>query len=64
MDAPPITPVELLCLGSSLAFSGLFYYLYRKKARVVARIQVACLTVASPACCPCPIVRSRPGVPW
>lgn len=41
MDAPPITPGELLCLGSSLAFSGLFYYLYRKKARVVARIQVA-----------------------
>lgn len=41
MDAPPITPGELLCLGSSLAFSGLFYYLYRKKARAVARIQVA-----------------------
>lgn len=41
MDAPPITPGELLCLGSSLAFSGLFYYLYRKKASVVARIQVA-----------------------
>ncbi|KFQ39043.1 Mitochondrial ubiquitin ligase activator of nfkb 1-A, partial [Mesitornis unicolor] len=37
----PITPGELLCLGSSLAFSGLFYYLYRKKARVVARIQEA-----------------------
>nr|XP_009489157.1 PREDICTED: mitochondrial ubiquitin ligase activator of nfkb 1-A-like [Pelecanus crispus] len=41
MDAPPITPGELLCLGSSLAFSGLFYYLYRKKARVVSRIQEA-----------------------
>lgn len=41
MDAPLITPGELLCLGSSLAFSGLFYYLYRKKTRVVARIQVA-----------------------
>ncbi|KAM6258459.1 LOW QUALITY PROTEIN: mitochondrial ubiquitin ligase activator of nfkb 1-A-like [Porphyrio hochstetteri] len=41
MDAPAITPGELLCLGSSLAFSGLFYYLYRKKARVVARIQEA-----------------------
>jgi len=41
MDAPPITPGELLCLGSSLAFSGLFYYLYRKKAGVVTRIQVA-----------------------
>ncbi|KFP88600.1 Mitochondrial ubiquitin ligase activator of nfkb 1-A, partial [Acanthisitta chloris] len=37
----PITPGELLCLGSSLAFSSLFYYLYRKKARVVARIQEA-----------------------
>ncbi|NXL49118.1 MUL1A ligase, partial [Podilymbus podiceps] len=37
----PVTPGELLCLGSSLAFSGLFYYLHRKKARVVARIQEA-----------------------
>ncbi|NWR36574.1 MUL1A ligase, partial [Tachuris rubrigastra] len=37
----PITPGELLCLGSSLAFSGLFYYMYRKKAKVVARIQEA-----------------------
>ncbi|NXO23427.1 MUL1A ligase, partial [Cisticola juncidis] len=37
----PITPGELLCLGSSIAFSGLFYYLYRRKARVVARIQEA-----------------------
>ncbi|KFP38519.1 Mitochondrial ubiquitin ligase activator of nfkb 1-A, partial [Chlamydotis macqueenii] len=37
----PITPGELLCLGSSLAFSGLFYYLYRKKARAMARIQEA-----------------------
>lgn len=36
-----ITPGELLCLGSSLAFSGLFYYLYRRKSRVVARIQEA-----------------------
>jgi len=63
MDAPPISPVELLCLGSSLAFSGLFYYLYRKKARVVARIQVACLTVPSPARCPCPIVRPRARAP-
>lgn len=36
-----ITPGELVCLGSSLAFTGLFYYLYRRKARVVTRIQVA-----------------------
>nr|XP_009680487.1 PREDICTED: mitochondrial ubiquitin ligase activator of nfkb 1-A-like [Struthio camelus australis] len=41
MDTLPITPGELLCLGSSIAFSGLFYYLYRKKARVVTRIQEA-----------------------
>nr|XP_025950653.1 mitochondrial ubiquitin ligase activator of nfkb 1-A-like [Dromaius novaehollandiae] len=41
MDTLPITPGELLCLGSSIAFSGLFYYLYRKKARVAARIQEA-----------------------
>ncbi|NXM67270.1 MUL1A ligase, partial [Serilophus lunatus] len=37
----PITPGELLCLGSSLALSSLFYYMYRKKARVMARIQEA-----------------------
>ncbi|NXX85231.1 MUL1A ligase, partial [Urocolius indicus] len=37
----PITPAELLCLGSSLAFSGLFYYLYRRKARAAAHIQEA-----------------------
>lgn len=47
----PITPGELLCLGSSLAFSGLFYYLYRRKARVVARIQVA----LSLRCSSCPL---------
>ncbi|XP_061861801.1 mitochondrial ubiquitin ligase activator of nfkb 1-A-like [Colius striatus] len=41
MDMPPITPAELLCLGSSLAFSGLFYYLYRRKARAAAHIQEA-----------------------
>lgn len=40
MDALALTPGELLCLGSSLAFSGLFYYLHRKKAKVVAKIQV------------------------
>uniref|UniRef100_A0A8C9NLC7 RING-type E3 ubiquitin transferase n=1 Tax=Serinus canaria TaxID=9135 RepID=A0A8C9NLC7_SERCA len=57
----PITPGELLCLGSSLAFSGLFYYLYRKKSRVVARIQVA-LSLRCPflalslPCCPSCIV--------
>ncbi|KAM8804934.1 mitochondrial ubiquitin ligase activator of nfkb 1-A-like [Eudromia elegans] len=41
MDPLPITAGELLCLGSSVAFSGLFYYLYRRKARVAARIQEA-----------------------
>ncbi|XP_053160378.1 mitochondrial ubiquitin ligase activator of nfkb 1-A-like isoform X2 [Hemicordylus capensis] len=41
MDALPITPGELVCLGSSLAFSGLFYYLHRRKAKVVANIQEA-----------------------
>uniref|UniRef100_A0A8D0KPE1 RING-type E3 ubiquitin transferase n=1 Tax=Salvator merianae TaxID=96440 RepID=A0A8D0KPE1_SALMN len=41
MDALPLTPGELVCLGSSLAFSGLFYYLHRKKAKVVAKIQEA-----------------------
>uniref|UniRef100_A0A8C3BCQ0 MUL1A ligase n=1 Tax=Cairina moschata TaxID=8855 RepID=A0A8C3BCQ0_CAIMO len=37
----PVTPVELLCLGSSLALSGLCYYLYRRKAAVAARVQEA-----------------------
>nr|XP_056706219.1 mitochondrial ubiquitin ligase activator of nfkb 1-A-like [Euleptes europaea] len=41
MDALPITPGELLCLGSSLAFSGLFFYLHRRKAKVAAKIQEA-----------------------
>ncbi|XP_044290437.1 mitochondrial ubiquitin ligase activator of nfkb 1-A-like isoform X1 [Varanus komodoensis] len=41
MDAWPLTPGELVCLGSSLAFSGLFYYLYRRKAKVIAKIQEA-----------------------
>ncbi|XP_063162435.1 mitochondrial ubiquitin ligase activator of nfkb 1-A-like [Candoia aspera] len=41
MDALPFTLGELLCLGSSLAFSGLFYYLHRKKAKVVTKIQGA-----------------------
>uniref|UniRef100_A0A8D0HA37 RING-type E3 ubiquitin transferase n=1 Tax=Sphenodon punctatus TaxID=8508 RepID=A0A8D0HA37_SPHPU len=41
MDALPFTSGELICLGSSLAFSGLFYYLYRKNAKVVTRIQEA-----------------------
>ncbi|XP_025901125.1 mitochondrial ubiquitin ligase activator of nfkb 1-A-like [Nothoprocta perdicaria] len=41
MDTLPFTAGELLCLGSSVAFSGLFYYLYRRKARVAARIQEA-----------------------
>lgn len=41
MDALPVTSGELLGLASSLAFSGLFYYLYRKKAKALARIQEA-----------------------
>ncbi|XP_054840138.1 mitochondrial ubiquitin ligase activator of nfkb 1-A-like [Eublepharis macularius] len=41
MDAWPITPGELVCFASSLAFSGLFYYLHRRKAKVAARIQEA-----------------------
>ncbi|XP_062987921.1 mitochondrial ubiquitin ligase activator of nfkb 1-A-like [Elgaria multicarinata webbii] len=41
MDNLPLTPGELICLGSSLAFSGLFYYLHRKKAKVMAKIQEA-----------------------
>ncbi|XP_075794225.1 mitochondrial ubiquitin ligase activator of nfkb 1-A-like [Pelodiscus sinensis] len=41
MDALPVSPGELLCLASSLAASGLCYYLYRKKARALARVQEA-----------------------
>ncbi|XP_074860204.1 mitochondrial ubiquitin ligase activator of nfkb 1-A-like [Carettochelys insculpta] len=41
MDALPVSAGELLCLASSLACSGLCYYLYRKRARALARIQEA-----------------------
>ncbi|KAK9401378.1 mitochondrial ubiquitin ligase activator of nfkb 1-A-like [Crotalus adamanteus] len=41
MDTFPFTIGEAICLGSSLAFSGLFYYLHRKKAKVVSKIQGA-----------------------
>eukprot|EP00062_Callorhinchus_milii_P000219 gi/632934059/ref/XP_007898010.1/ PREDICTED: mitochondrial ubiquitin ligase activator of nfkb 1-A-like [Callorhinchus milii] len=35
MDKIPVSTLELICLGSSFAFSGLFYYLYRKKKATV-----------------------------
>ncbi|KAJ1087456.1 hypothetical protein NDU88_000627, partial [Pleurodeles waltl] len=39
MDGLSISPVEAICLTSSVAFSGLFYYLYRKKSKAVNKIQ-------------------------
>uniref|UniRef100_UPI00398E7165 mitochondrial ubiquitin ligase activator of nfkb 1-A n=1 Tax=Pristiophorus japonicus TaxID=55135 RepID=UPI00398E7165 len=41
MDRIPVSTVELICLGSSFAFSGLFYYLYRKKKASVEVLKEA-----------------------
>lgn len=41
MDRIPVSTVELICLGSSFAFSGLFYYLYRRKRTTVEVLKEA-----------------------
>ncbi|XP_043926570.1 mitochondrial ubiquitin ligase activator of nfkb 1-A-like isoform X2 [Protopterus annectens] len=41
MNEIPFTSFELICLGSSVAFSGLFYYLYRKRAKALEKIKTA-----------------------
>ncbi|XP_069474910.1 mitochondrial ubiquitin ligase activator of nfkb 1-A-like [Ambystoma mexicanum] len=39
MEGLTVSPLEIICFGSSVAFSGLFYYLYRKKIKAVKKIQ-------------------------
>ncbi|XP_041038702.1 mitochondrial ubiquitin ligase activator of nfkb 1-A isoform X1 [Carcharodon carcharias] len=41
MDRIPVSTIELICLGSSFAFSGLFCYLYRKKRATVQVLKEA-----------------------
>lgn len=40
MEEISIGTVEAVFLGSSIAFSGLFYYLYRKKRKAVDKLSV------------------------
>ncbi|KAJ8011583.1 hypothetical protein DPEC_G00059760 [Dallia pectoralis] len=40
MEEFPLRTVEGLCLGTSLAISGLFYYVYRKKRKTVDKLNV------------------------
>ncbi|XP_076837237.1 mitochondrial ubiquitin ligase activator of nfkb 1-A [Brachyhypopomus gauderio] len=41
MEEFPIGTLQALCLGSSVAFSGLFYYIYRKKRKTVDKLAEA-----------------------
>ncbi|XP_041698496.1 mitochondrial ubiquitin ligase activator of nfkb 1-A-like [Coregonus clupeaformis] len=41
MEEFPVRMVEGLCLGTSLAISGLFYYIYRKKRKTVDKLNGA-----------------------
>ncbi|XP_038819514.1 mitochondrial ubiquitin ligase activator of nfkb 1-A [Salvelinus namaycush] len=41
MEEFPVRTVEGLCLGTSLAISGFFYYIYRKKRRTVDKLNDA-----------------------
>ncbi|KAJ8270181.1 hypothetical protein GJAV_G00111280 [Gymnothorax javanicus] len=36
-----ISPVEIVCLGTSVALSGLFYYVYRKKRKTLDKLNEA-----------------------
>lgn len=47
MEEFPVRTVEGLCLGTSLAISGFFYYVYRKKRKTVDKLNVSSL--------PCPV---------
>lgn len=40
MDGFPVTLTEAVCLGASLAFSGLFYYLYKKNKTTIKKLEV------------------------
>ncbi|KAK1790949.1 hypothetical protein P4O66_014789 [Electrophorus voltai] len=41
MEEFPIGTLQAVCLGSSIAFSGLFYYIYRKKIKTVDKLAEA-----------------------
>nr|XP_023674286.1 mitochondrial ubiquitin ligase activator of NFKB 1 isoform X2 [Paramormyrops kingsleyae] len=41
MNDFPLKTVEVVCLGTSVALSGLFYFLYRKKRKTVNRLKEA-----------------------
>uniref|UniRef100_A0A8C1W0V6 RING-type E3 ubiquitin transferase n=1 Tax=Cyprinus carpio TaxID=7962 RepID=A0A8C1W0V6_CYPCA len=41
MEDFPIWTMEMVCLGSSVALSGLFYYIYRKKCKTVDKLKEA-----------------------
>lgn len=40
MDGFPVKASEAVCLGASLAFSGIFYYLYKKSWTALAKLDV------------------------
>lgn len=41
MEDFPLKTLEIVCLGSSIALSGLFYYIYRKKRKTVDKLSVS-----------------------
>ncbi|KPP60785.1 mitochondrial ubiquitin ligase activator of nfkb 1-A-like [Scleropages formosus] len=41
MESFPFRTVEVLCLGTSITLSGLFYYIYRKKQKTVDKLNKA-----------------------
>lgn len=40
MDGFPVKVTEAVCFGASLAFSGIFYYLYKKSWTTLAKLDV------------------------
>lgn len=45
MEDFPISTLEVVCLGSSVALSGLLYYIYKKKRRTVDKLNVSNIAV-------------------
>ncbi|KAK1162452.1 mitochondrial ubiquitin ligase activator of nfkb 1-A [Acipenser oxyrinchus oxyrinchus] len=39
MSDSPVSPLTLICVGSSFAFSGLFYHLYQQKRQEIHKIE-------------------------
>ena len=42
MEGFPVKITEAVCLGTSLALSGICYYLYRKSRSTVDKLDVSC----------------------